>query len=189
MGVSVVEVGPFSDPSGFDVAPNEFDVGESICQGDSGGPALDATTGAVIGVVSRGGNGTNPTATDPSSGCVNDPGAPAVNYYSQTLAFASVINQAYSDSGQAPWLEGGPDPRLGAGGATCAQNSDCQSNDCSGTSCTAVGMASATPPHAKGGCSVGPGPGPDGRTSGGLWGLFSLGLWFGLHHSRARRAL
>ncbi|HWL84537.1 MAG TPA: S1 family peptidase, partial [Polyangiaceae bacterium] len=33
----------------------EFLVGEATCQGDSGGPALDARTGEVMGVVSRGG--------------------------------------------------------------------------------------------------------------------------------------
>jgi hypothetical protein len=35
----------------------EFMVGEATCQGDSGGPALDMATGAVLGVISRGGPG------------------------------------------------------------------------------------------------------------------------------------
>lgn len=37
------------------VARGEFEVGEASCQGDSGGPALASDTGAVLGVVSRGG--------------------------------------------------------------------------------------------------------------------------------------
>ena len=36
---------------------HEFMIGEGICSGDSGGPAFVQTTRAVIGVVSRGGNG------------------------------------------------------------------------------------------------------------------------------------
>ncbi len=34
----------------------EFETGEGSCNGDSGGPALDPSTGAVVGVVSRGGS-------------------------------------------------------------------------------------------------------------------------------------
>jgi trypsin len=38
-----------------EVQDREFLVGEGSCQGDSGGPALDARTGRVVGVLSRGG--------------------------------------------------------------------------------------------------------------------------------------
>ncbi|MBX3190036.1 MAG: S1 family peptidase, partial [Labilithrix sp.] len=50
-GVKVEEVGP-ADRLG----PAEFKLGESGCSGDSGGPAF-AESGAVLGVLSRGGNG------------------------------------------------------------------------------------------------------------------------------------
>jgi Trypsin len=57
--IPILNVGPYTDPDGNDVAPNEFDDGESICEGDSGSPALDSSN-AVIGVASRGGNNTAP---------------------------------------------------------------------------------------------------------------------------------
>jgi MYXO-CTERM domain-containing protein len=129
-GVSIVAVGPHSDTMGFDVPPNEFDVGQSICQGDSGGPALDGTSGAIVGVVSRGGNGLMPDPNNPAATCESDPGAPALNYYTQTAAFAAQIREACTEAGQDPWVEGGPDPRLAPFGGTCAQGSDCQSNLC-----------------------------------------------------------
>jgi uncharacterized protein (TIGR03382 family) len=131
-GVAVFHNGPYDDPMGFSVPPDEFDVGESICQGDSGGPAVDDTTGAVVGVVSRGGNGlADPNV--PSSGCVNQSGAPVVNYYSATSAFAGLIRTAYAAAGQDPWLEGGPDPRLAKFGDACSGSGDCQSNICVGS--------------------------------------------------------
>jgi hypothetical protein len=39
----------------LDTTDTEFQVGEAGCLGDSGGPALDESTGAVLGVLSRGG--------------------------------------------------------------------------------------------------------------------------------------
>jgi secreted trypsin-like serine protease len=36
------------------VTETEFVTGESVCSGDSGGPAIDARTGLVVGVLSRG---------------------------------------------------------------------------------------------------------------------------------------
>lgn len=36
------------------VGAREFSTGEGTCQGDSGGPALDARTGELVGVLSRG---------------------------------------------------------------------------------------------------------------------------------------
>jgi len=37
-----------------DWSAREFVAGRSVCSGDSGGPAIDARTGAVVGVLSRG---------------------------------------------------------------------------------------------------------------------------------------
>jgi secreted trypsin-like serine protease len=63
----------------LDRSENEFVVGESTCSGDSGGPALDAS-GAVVGVVSRGG----PACT----------GSNATNIYTATSAFSRLIKRA-----------------------------------------------------------------------------------------------
>jgi hypothetical protein len=177
-GVSIEHVGPYTDPKGYDVPPSEFDVGESICQGDSGGPALDATTGAVVGVVSRGSNGKMPSTTNPAATCVNDPGAPVANYYSQTAAFATLITQVCTESGQAPWLEGQPDPRLQADGATCTGPNDCLSNLCTG------GVCGAGKPPKHGGCSVGR-AGEGGGA--GWWKLLVATLAFGLLRTARRR--
>jgi hypothetical protein len=158
-GVPILEVGPYTDPNGYDVPPNEFDVGEAICQGDSGGPGVDGTTGAVVGVVSRGGNDATPSTSDPSATCVNDPGNLVYNFYTQTTAFADLITQVCTASGQAPWLEGGPDPRLAAGGAACTAASDCQSGVCDSGACTAfVGTEPtvAAAPKSGGGCALTP---------------------------------
>jgi uncharacterized protein (TIGR03382 family) len=122
-GIAVEDVGP--DMSQFGpIPPNEFEVGESICQGDSGGPAI-AKTGAVIGVVSRGGNGQQPSQTDPSAGCIA-----ASNLYSKTSAFKATILKAYQVAGADPWLEGGPDPRKLKPDAACTAATDCRSNLC-----------------------------------------------------------
>ncbi len=51
----VLSVGPRHNTStGAVIGPREFEVDEATCRGDSGGPALDAHTGEVVGVVSRG---------------------------------------------------------------------------------------------------------------------------------------
>ena len=98
-GLSVVSVGP-SDH----VGPSEFVLGESGCAGDSGGPAFDAATGAVIGILSRGGN---MTGAQPGTlaACTN-----AENILTSTSGFGDVIRSGYDKAGQDPWLEGQPDP-------------------------------------------------------------------------------
>lgn len=107
--IGVQRVGPGRDDADeLDVPPNEFEVGESICEGDSGGPAFDATTGAVVGVVSRGGNGTAPVDNDPASSCVN-----ASNFYSEPSHFVAVIDAAYTAAGATPDLESGSDAGTG----------------------------------------------------------------------------
>ena len=54
-GIAVLAVGATVSPSLTPLGGNEFELGESTCEGDSGGPAIDETSGAVVGVVSRGG--------------------------------------------------------------------------------------------------------------------------------------
>jgi len=98
-GVTVLTVGPASG-----LGPAEFEVGESGCAGDSGGPALSAS-GAVLGVLSRGGNGSGAMPGDPAN-CVG-----ADNIFTKASSFKDLILAAYAKAGQDPWNEGDPDPR------------------------------------------------------------------------------
>lgn len=123
--IKVESVGP-DDSALTPVAPNEFQVGESICSGDSGGPAIAKATGAVIGVVSRGGNGAQqPSQSDPSANCIG-----AENLYTKLLPFKELIMKGFELANAEPWVEGGPDPRLAKAGADCSDSSECRSNIC-----------------------------------------------------------
>ncbi len=129
-GIEVQGVG--GDPR-QQTGPSEFSVGESICSGDSGGPAIAETSGAIVGVVSRGGNGTAPTR-NPASSCV---GANASNIYTGVAGFKEMILAAYEEAGFDPWLEGRPDPRLAKDGGACTEGLECRSNACVAGKCTA----------------------------------------------------
>ena len=96
-------------------------MGESICEGDSGGPAFDSTTGAVVGIVSRGGNGTAPVDNEPAAACVD-----ASNFYSEPSHFEAVIDAAYTAAGATPDLETGRD----AGASTTTSSSGGSSGGC-----------------------------------------------------------
>ncbi len=125
-GVPVKLVGPATDRSqGIAVPSSEFMVGESICQGDSGGPALSDQTGAILGVVSRGGNGGQPNSGNPASVCVD-----GLNWYSMASGHKDLILQAYAEAGQDPWPEGEPDPRLAKFGEACDANEACRTSLC-----------------------------------------------------------
>ncbi len=76
-------------PSKTPLGEHEFEVGKSICQGDSGGPAISEKTGAVIGVVSRGGK------------CDEDFG----HIYTTTAGFEAMFTQAFAIAGGEPRLE------------------------------------------------------------------------------------
>ena len=124
--ITINTVGPAADPkNGLALGPNEFLVGESICQGDSGGPALAATTGAVLGVVTRGGNNRQGDPNDPASQCVD-----GVNFYTMTSGFKDLILTAFTAAGHDPWTEGGPDPRLAKLGEACTGPESCRSALC-----------------------------------------------------------
>jgi len=123
--------------------PNEFSVGESICSGDSGGPAFSETGGGIIGVVSRGGNGTQPTS-NPASSCL---GSYASNIYTGLNGFRDLILDAFAEAGAEPWLEGEGDPRLAKDGEACTEAAACRSNACLSGKCT--------PSCAKKDCSAG----------------------------------
>jgi V8-like Glu-specific endopeptidase len=84
--VTVLSVGSTVSPSQTPLGSNEFEVGESICEGDSGGPALSEQTGAVVGVVSRGG-----ACTDTSG-----------HVYESLAGFGALFQQAFAVAGGAP---------------------------------------------------------------------------------------
>jgi MYXO-CTERM domain-containing protein len=96
------------------IGSNELLTDEADCAGDSGSPALDATTGAIIGVASRSGVG----ASDPAAPCRN-----SKNVYSVPSGFKDVISAAFEGSGEEVWLEGNPEPPRAAPTAPPATSS------------------------------------------------------------------
>lgn len=84
--VAVLAKGKGVSESKTALGPHEFEVGRSICQGDSGGPAISETTGAVLGVVSRGGN------------CDDDYG----HIYTTTAGWKDLFDEAFAQAGSAP---------------------------------------------------------------------------------------
>ena len=122
-GIAIVGIGP-DDTDSLPVPPNEFEVGESICSGDSGGPAL-GPSGAIVGIVSRGGNQTRPDPNNPASSCIG-----GTNLYTKVDAFKDFIEAGLAMVDAEPWYEGGPDPRLAKPGAVCGDAAECRSNLC-----------------------------------------------------------
>lgn len=122
-GIKVEAVGPFSFDSATKIglAKSEFMIGEGICSGDSGGPAF-ASTGAVVGVVSRGGNGEQGGGAD---SCI---GSQTIGIYTHLANKRTLVDRAFKASGYQVRDEGTP-PGLVAGDA-CADNVDCSSNTC-----------------------------------------------------------
>ena len=105
-GKSVTRVFPSSMPEGWeDLSPGEFTFSEAACSGDSGGPALSATTGAVVGVASRVGNGTQAKdPNDPSAFCRGDD---TINLYTALEPVRELVTAAFQAAGASPTLEGG----------------------------------------------------------------------------------
>ncbi|MBX3215498.1 MAG: trypsin-like serine protease [Labilithrix sp.] len=161
-GVEVLDVGPATE-----LGPKEFRLGEATCQGDSGGPAI-AASGAVLGALSRGGNGSGNTGAD---GCLG-----GTNIYTSTAGHADLIRRAYEKAGQEPWLEGEPNPLLAKQGEACEADAECRSDVCdaerktcaeecsaaacaSGFACVEEGARKLCVPSAEdesAGCGVGP---------------------------------
>ncbi|WP_394843027.1 trypsin-like serine protease [Pendulispora brunnea] len=137
-GIPIVQVGPYSDDR-VDVPGNDFLVGESTCSGDSGGPGFSEDTGALIGVVSRGGNGKD--ATNPADGCTN-----ADNDYTQTAPFKSLIQSAFNESGNSPLVETGRPTNNGSGGddGGCSASPASSRSMGAGAGLVALGIALAT---------------------------------------------
>jgi hypothetical protein len=101
-GVPITAIGPqVTGLGGAGIGSSEFLAGEVFCAGDSGGPAYSAL-GAVVGVVSRGGNGTS----DPenrAAGCIGDR---TRNTYTHLANKLELIAAAFKASGFEPLREG-----------------------------------------------------------------------------------
>jgi hypothetical protein len=108
VGLPLVGAGPMAYPgdSRYGVGDAEFLVGESACSGDSGGPTF-ATSGAVVGVASRAGNGKPRDPNNAASICL---GATAHAVYAQLGASTAFVMGAFAEAGATPWLEGQPNP-------------------------------------------------------------------------------
>jgi MYXO-CTERM domain-containing protein len=114
--VTVLAIGSSVSASGTALGSNEFEMGESMCEGDSGGPALDETTGAIVGMVSRGG-----ACTDTSG-----------HVYTTLAGFASLFQQAFAMAGGAPITENEPYPEGGAAPPPVADAGEPTSSSSSG---------------------------------------------------------
>ncbi len=113
-GVTVKRVGP-SDQVPV-LTKSEFLFDESICLGDSGGPVFAEATNAIVGVVSRGGNGLDATQGGPSVTCEG-----ADNVATKLSPFKELVTEAFQRAGAQPKLEQKPDEgctvsRVGTGG-------------------------------------------------------------------------
>lgn len=97
--VSVLAVGSTISASMTPLGSNEFEATEAMCNGDSGGPAIDEKTGAVVGIVSRGG-----------IDCTQQNG----HVYTSLSGFQSIFQQAFAVAGGAPVDEDAP-PSTDAG--------------------------------------------------------------------------
>jgi hypothetical protein len=123
-GVLVASAGPVVDPvdARVGIGSAEFSVGESTCSGDSGGPTLSAS-GAVVGVVSRGGGGT-PDPENIAGKCIGDK---VHVIYTHLGLSRDLVSRAFAAANATPWVEGQPRPGAEAdakpstscGGAPC----------------------------------------------------------------------
>jgi hypothetical protein len=109
-GVTVTRIGP--DETGPVLTPNEFSFDESICLGDSGGPIFAEATGAVVGVVSRGGNGT--TTGDLLSSCTR-----AVNLGPKITPFRELVSRGLARAGAEARVEVKPPASADADDGGC----------------------------------------------------------------------
>ena len=102
-GISLIGIGPgqYPDEPSYGYGTSEFMVGESTCAGDSGGPAI-ATTGAVVGVDARGGNG---LPRDPSNYAATCIGTTAHAVFTHLGEHKDLIARAFQAAGAQPKLE------------------------------------------------------------------------------------
>ncbi len=106
-GVKVQAVGTAASTSDFDVGADEFRIGEGTCFGDSGGPSLSSRTGAIVGIVSRGGNGIR-DPNDVAAACV---GPNVADVHTMVARFRPILDNAFKATGATPRPEpAAPDP-------------------------------------------------------------------------------
>lgn len=150
-GITIESVGPAEGgPRELPVPPNEFQVGESICSGDSGGPAFAEESGAVIGVVSRGGRPGGTESTNPAANCIK-----GENLFTKTSPFKDMLLEAFALAEAEPWVEGGPDPRKLKTSSLCAESSECRSNICVGDPAQGGALACAQDCAGGAACAAG----------------------------------
>ena len=142
--VAVLAVGSTVSASQTPLGSSEFEVGESICEGDSGGPAVDEMTGAIVGIVSRGGACTDTTG----------------HIYTSVASFTSIFQQAFALAGGAPIGENEPYPTTADAGSTAPGPSATGTPPSSSSSGGGTGTNPASGPvnlhsGAGTGCSVG----------------------------------
>jgi secreted trypsin-like serine protease len=101
-GLVVRQIGPGRSPIGEHIMRGELVFGEAACSGDSGGPAFSETTGALVAIASRVGNGTEPTLEEPAAFCV---GENADDVYTDFTPAADVVTRAFAAAGASPVLE------------------------------------------------------------------------------------
>lgn len=102
-GIGVLAVGRGTSPSQTALGAHEFETTMGTCEGDSGGPAISEKTGAIIGVVSRGGD------------CSEDFG----HIYTSTVKQQALFTRALALASAVPELEAGSslDPKSATFGA------------------------------------------------------------------------
>lgn len=167
-GVGVLAIGAGVSKSQTALATHEFEVGTSICQGDSGGPAISEATGAVVGVVSRGGD------------CSDDFG----HIYVQTTGWQPLFRLAFAAAGGSPAPEQGtPRPAAASPGGDDGSDPTAPGGASSGGS---VGTPASSAPRA-GGCAAAPGGGAGDAPAGLLaLGAAAAALIAGRRRRRAR---
>jgi MYXO-CTERM domain-containing protein len=125
-GVKVAGIGPLvmDQETNIGMGRSEFAVREAFCSGDSGGPSF-ASTGAVVGVVSRGGNGEQGSESNEAASCI---GANVIGYYTHLANKAALIKKAFTAAGYELRDEGEAPGK--AKGGSCTKNVECSSNAC-----------------------------------------------------------
>lgn len=131
--VPVLAVGKGVSASRTRLGAREFEVGKSICEGDSGGPAISEATGAVIGVVSRGGP------------CGDDFG----HVYTSTAGFEDLFERAFAAAETRPIVETNTppadvEPEPGAAGSAAAEGPAPEGTGCSVTAPRTEGPSTVT---------------------------------------------
>jgi hypothetical protein len=104
---------------------SEFVIGQAACSGDSGGPML-SESGAVVGIISRVGNGVKPEEGT-ANFCV---GPEAVGICCEPSLHEKVVRAAFAAAGEVPWLEGTPNPSVKNFGLACQRDDDCGQGRC-----------------------------------------------------------